>query len=140
MKQLILFDVDGTILYPGTLARQLMNEVVAGFTGRSPDLKIEDVAGFTDPIIIRNALKKVQFGRANLASAVETVLGEYVGRLKKEYPTYDQPYLYEDAVELIRECRGAGWRMGLLTGNLREGAEIKLDRFNIWDKFDFGVF
>lgn len=140
MKQLILFDIDGTILYPGTLARELMNEAVLEFTGKSPDLQMEDVAGFTDPSIMRKALGKVHFNRKELNSAIDQVLHIYIRRLKKEYPFYAKPRLYEDAVVLINRCRDEGWHIGILTGNLRAGAQIKLERFNIWDRFDFGVF
>ena len=30
--------------------------------------------------------------------------------------------------------------LGLLTGNIRLGAEIKLRRFNIWDPFELGAY
>jgi len=140
VKRLILFDIDGTILYPGTLARELMNEVVAEVTGRSPDLQIGDVAGFTDPVIIREALRKVQIDSSSLYPSIEKILKIYLNRLKKEYPLYDKPKLYDDAIELVNRCKQESWHLGLLSGNLREGARIKLKRFSIWDKFDFGVF
>lgn len=30
--------------------------------------------------------------------------------------------------------------IGLLTGNIKQGAQIKLERFQLWDKFAFGAF
>lgn len=66
-KQLVLFDIDGTLIHPGTLARQLMNEAVTRAAGVSPELKMEEVAGFTDPSIIRKALQKVRFNSEDLA-------------------------------------------------------------------------
>lgn len=140
MRLLILFDIDGTILYPGTLARELMNEVVTEFTGTSPDLKMEDVAGFTDPVIIREALKKVQYDGDAIQYEVQRLLDLYIERLKKRYPSYNKPQLYNDCVKLVDRCKGEGWPVGLLTGNLKRGAKIKLERFGIWDRFDFGVF
>lgn len=140
MNQLILFDIDGTILYPGTMARELMNDVVADFTGMSPDLHIDDVAGFTDPVIIREALQKVHFDGSNLNSAVNDILDIYLVRLKRKYPFYEKPKLYDDAIDLVYRCKQEGWHVALLSGNLREGAKIKLERFNIWSEFDFGVF
>ncbi|MFQ6674772.1 MAG: HAD family hydrolase [Fidelibacterota bacterium] len=139
-KLLVLFDIDGTLIHPGTLARRLMNEAVFRAAGVSPDLKMEEVAGFTDPSIIRNALRKVRFNPGDLNEAVERVLNDYLTRLKAEYPSYDEPYLYPDAIELVRRCREEGWRVGLLSGNLREGAVTKLARFDLWDEFEFGVF
>lgn len=71
---------------------------------------------------------------------VERVLDDYLSRLKARYPSYDEPYLYSDAVGLVHRCRDEGWRVGLLSGNLREGAVTKLDRFDLWKEFEFGVF
>lgn len=140
MKLLILFDIDGTILYPGTLARQLMDEEVTRFTGKSPQLQVEDVAGFTDPIIIHNALQKIKFTDGGLTKAVDIILQNYFNRLQEEYPRYPKPYLYEDAMKLVHRCKLEGWQVGLLSGNMRKAAKVKLSRFKIWDEFAFGVF
>ncbi len=117
-----------------------MNESIIEFTGKSPDLQMEDVAGFTDPSIMRSALRKVRFDSGETDAAVDRVLDIYLARLIEEYPHYEEPYLYNDAVALLRRCKGEGWHVGTLTGNLREGARIKLERFNLWDEFDVGVF
>ena len=140
MTQLILFDIDGTILAPGTLARELINEVVTEVAGRSPDLQIDQVAGFTDPVIVREALKTVQFKRSHLNQTVEKILGIYLARLKTEYPRYEKPHLSDDAIELVKRCKQEKWHVGLLSGNLRAAAKIKLERFLIWKEFEFGVF
>ena len=139
-KQLVLFDIDGTILRSGALPRQLMNEAVKDLAGASPDLQVEEVAGFTDPMIIRAALRKVRFNTTDVHSAVESVLRDYLVRLKRSYPSYKPVQLYEDSMGLVHRCKREGWHVGLLTGNLQAGAKIKLDRFNIWGEFDFGVF
>ncbi|MFQ6615509.1 MAG: HAD family hydrolase [Fidelibacterota bacterium] len=139
-KQLVLFDIDGTLIHPGTLARRLMNEAVARVSGVSPELEMEEVAGFTDPSIIRKALQKVQYDSGNLNPVVDRVLEDYLSRLKTEYASYDKPYLYGDAVALVHRCRDEGWQVGLLSGNLREGAVTKLSRFGLWKEFKFGVF
>ena len=139
-KQLILFDIDGTILYPGTLARQLMNEVITAMIGRSPALQYRDVAGFTDPIIMKNALQKLGVNESDYNNLVDELLSQYLIRLRKLYPSYEEPRLYKDAVDLVRSCKANGWRVGLLSGNIREGAKIKLERFNIWNEFSLGVF
>lgn len=140
LTQLVLFDIDGTLIHPGTLARRLMNEAVAGVAGMSPDLTMEEVAGFTDPSIIRKALRKVRFNSGDLTPVVNRVLEDYLTRLKAEYPSHEGPYVYTDAVALVHRCREEGWRVGLLSGNLREGAVTKLARFDLWKEFEFGVF
>ena len=140
MKQLILFDIDGTILYPGTLARELMNEVITDRIGKSPDLQYRDVAGFTDPIIMKDALQKLGVNIHSHNNLVNEFLSQYLTRLRKLYPDYEEPRLYEDAMKLVRACKANGWCVGLLSGNIRAGAKIKLERFNIWNEFSLGVF
>ena len=50
-KQLILFDIDGTLIHPGTVARKLLDKMVEEVANLSPELQVEDVAGYTDPIL-----------------------------------------------------------------------------------------
>ncbi|HJM11382.1 MAG TPA: HAD hydrolase-like protein, partial [Candidatus Marinimicrobia bacterium] len=49
-------------------------------------------------------------------------------------------YVYDDAVRLLEACKKEGWQSGLLSGNVRKAAKIKLKRFGLWDSFEFGVF
>lgn len=139
-RRLILFDIDGTLLYPGTLARKLLDQAVMEAVGQSPHLTVEDVAGFTDPVIIRNALYHLKIREHHILDHVETILAGYLQALRQEYPRYDEPFLYDDAKNLVDSCREKGWAVALLSGNLREGARVKLERFNIWEDFVFGVF
>ncbi len=138
--RLILFDIDGTILYPGTLARKLLDRAVEEVAGESPQLEVEDVAGFTDPVIIRNALSRIGITGDHIPGNVDAVLENYLIALRKEYPLYEEPFLYDDALTLADQCRRKGWTIALLSGNLRDGARVKLDRFDVWDDFAFGVF
>ena len=139
-KQLILFDIDGTLIHPGTIARKLLDSMVEEVSGASPKLKVEDVAGFTDPIILETALRRTNFSDGELSSMVSTLLEQYPAKLEEAYQDHNEAYIYEDAVELVRACRGEGWQAGLLSGNIRRAAAIKLKRFGLWDMFEFGLF
>ncbi|MDP6456007.1 MAG: haloacid dehalogenase-like hydrolase [Candidatus Marinimicrobia bacterium] len=139
-SRLILFDIDGTLLDPGTLARELMDEVVTDVVGQSPELQVTDVAGFTDPVIIRTALTKLGRTDGEISAIVDDILHQYLQRLRKKYPEYEKPRLYDDAMPLVTACKSRGWCVGLLSGNIREAAEVKLKRFGIWKEFAFGVF
>ncbi|MEE9162478.1 MAG: hydrolase, partial [Candidatus Neomarinimicrobiota bacterium] len=55
-RKLVLFDVDGTLIAPGPIPRQAMAEAISAGLGRDVTLSFLDVAGQTDPTIIRNAL------------------------------------------------------------------------------------
>ncbi len=94
-KQLILFDIDGTLIHPGTIARKLLDSMVEEVSGASPKLKVEDVAGFTDPIILETALRRTNFSDGELSSMVSTLLEQYPAKL-------------EERSGHLRRCRGAG--------------------------------
>ena len=57
--RLVMFDIDGTLLFPGTLARKLLDRAIEDNIGESPRLALEDVAGYTDPVIVGNALRRM---------------------------------------------------------------------------------
>ncbi|MEE2876557.1 MAG: HAD hydrolase-like protein [Candidatus Neomarinimicrobiota bacterium] len=140
-KQLILFDIDGTLIHPGAIARELLDSMVEETTGVSPMLKVEDVAGFTDPIILETALRRTNFSDGALSSMVDTLLEQYPARLEEAYLYHTEAFVYNDAVELARTINEEeGWQVGLLSGNIRRAAEIKLKRFGLWEMFQFGLF
>ena len=139
-KQLILFDIDGTLIHPGTVARKLLDNMVEEVANSSPKLKVEDVAGYTDPIILETALKQLDYTDGSLSDIIETILSNYPARLKEVFDDHEDAYVYDDAVKLSKACKDEGWQVGLLTGNVRKAAEIKLKRFKLWDIFEFGLF
>lgn len=140
MKQLVLFDIDGTLLSGGPHGRLCLDEAITEAAGQSPRLMVEDVAGFTDLVIVRTALAKLGWRNGRAERALEPILEAYIRKLERVYPGAPEPKLYDDAVVLADACRAEGWSVGLLTGNIREAARIKLDRFGIWDKFPLGIF
>ncbi|HJM86082.1 MAG TPA: HAD hydrolase-like protein, partial [Candidatus Marinimicrobia bacterium] len=70
----------------------------------------------------------------------ETILSNYPDRLEKLFNDHEDAYVYDDAVRLLEACKKEGWQSGLLSGNVRKAAKIKLKRFGLWDSFEFGVF
>ena len=138
--RLVMFDIDGTLLFPGTLARKLLDRAIEDNIGESPRLALEDVAGYTDPVIVGNALRRMGIKVDRIQNRVDAILENYLIELRKDFPKYTEPHLYDDGVSLADTCRKKGWGVALLSGNLREGARIKLERFGIWDDFAFGVF
>lgn len=139
MKKLYLFDIDGTLLSPGPAARKALNEAIAKVTGNPPDLQIQDVAGLTDPIIIRNVLRK-EGHNEDITDKVEEILAIYLETFRKAYAKSSEPFLYTDAMKLLERVEKSGNASALLTGNVRTGAEIKLGRFDLLARFAFGVF
>jgi phosphoglycolate phosphatase-like HAD superfamily hydrolase len=138
-RRLYLFDVDGTLLHPGPVARQSLNRALESVLGVSPDLQIADVAGLTDPVIVRNTLRRYGVN-GEIGDQVELILERYLERFEPAYAASDAPRVFRDALTLLERVEQAGQAVALLTGNVRRAARIKLGRFGLFDRFPFGVF
>lgn len=140
IRQLFLFDIDGTLLSPGSVSRKSLDGVIRDMTGISPQLGYDDVAGLTDPLITRKALQKIGLKDGDLSPLVSQVLGAYIHRLKTVFPASGEPCVYADGKALLERVVQAGHGVGVLTGNMRASAAIKLGRFGLANIFPFGVY
>ena len=139
-RKLILFDVDGTLLTPGPVPRQAMAEAISGYLGRQVELSFFDVAGLTDPIIIRNALSRHSADRSPSDGAISGILEHYLALMEARLPVAAAVRVFPGAEALVRACGEQGWALALLTGNMERGARLKLAGTGLWDLFAFGVF
>jgi len=139
-KKLFLFDIDGTLISPGSVSRLTLNQVIVDHYNASPELTYDDVAGSTDPLIIRLALKKIGLKNGKISDAMEEVVSQYIHALEKSFNESDAPFIYQDCLKLLNDVLDSSHSLGLLTGNLKETAKIKLNKFHLWDLFPFGVF
>ncbi len=139
-RKLVLFDVDGTLISPGPIPRQAMAEAISTGLGRAVTLSFLDVAGQTDPTIIRNALAQSGTNDKPDAEAVAEILEHYLTLLETRLPGSEGVEVFPGAAPLVRACVEQGWVPALLTGNVERGARAKLADTGLWDLFAFGVF
>jgi phosphoglycolate phosphatase-like HAD superfamily hydrolase len=137
-KTLILWDIDGTILHStgaGMRALQLALGDVFGVTGSFEGI---DFAGRTDPLIIRQIFSRygIEASRENFTRYIEGYIAVLPGVLGQS-----DSRILPGAGELIRQAAGHPHvSQGLLTGNLRRGAETKLGFHGLWGYFPIGAF
>jgi phosphoglycolate phosphatase-like HAD superfamily hydrolase len=131
-----LFDIDGTLLLSGGAGKAALEEAVAeefgvrGATGRL------ELGGRTDTAIVADLL-----GLAGLA-----VTAEHRARLQAAYLRRlpgclgrGNGRVLPGVAALLEGLRGrADVVVGLLTGNVRAGAQIKLGHFGLADHFALG--
>jgi len=140
MTKSILFDIDGTILNchgAGRLSLERACREVFGTTGRMSEINFQ---GKTDPLILYEALLPAGFQRAEIDLRLDELRERYTAELSV--------LIHEHEVVLLPGITGLlekltsmdGLILGLLTGNFRKGAEIKLSRFGLNRYFKFGVF
>jgi phosphoglycolate phosphatase-like HAD superfamily hydrolase len=135
---LYLFDIDGTLISGDGAGRRAFERAckeVLGVDGALVGLKLD---GMTDPLILDHVFE-THLGRASTADESRRVLERYVEHLGPEVAR--SVYKVLDGVDdVLSLLEGRGSAIGLATGNLREGARIKLERGNLWRRFSFGGF
>lgn len=133
----VLFDIDGTLILTGGAGQRAFAETFA--------------ADFGVPAISRN----VSFaGRSDRAIAIELMRIHGIETSDANWERFRNGYL----ARLPQALRAGSGRVlpgvdplldqltrlpvhvGLLTGNLRRGAQSKLSHYNLWHRFAFGGF
>jgi len=129
--RLVLFDIDGTLLWTDGAGRRAIHRALLDEAGTAGPIERYRFDGKTDPQIVRELLSLADHPRAGDDAMIETVCQRYVGHLRAELerPTQTTKLLAGTA-ELLealeaREAAGAAL-VGLLTGNVAPGAALKL--------------
>jgi phosphoglycolate phosphatase-like HAD superfamily hydrolase len=137
----LLFDIDGTLVTTGGAGRRAMERAFERLHGRRDACDSFSMSGMTDRAIVRKALEFL--GAPTSPDAITAVIDAYLAALAEEVPrVHDRDYrLHPGMREAVDAAHGRkGFAVGLGTGNVREGARIKLERVRIHDRFSFGGF
>jgi phosphoglycolate phosphatase-like HAD superfamily hydrolase len=138
MKTLLLWDIDGTLILSGGAGERALAAALNQEFGIAGTLEDIEVAGRTDPWIARRVLAK--FALPDTAENIARYLDGYLRALPNELANPEARIL-PGVRELLQILADRGdVAQGLLTGNLRRGAEIKLVHHDLWAHFSFGAF
>lgn len=138
----VLFDIDGTLVTCGGAGRRAMERA---FDEHALARSTSDFSfgGMTDRAIVREAF--VRGGREVDDASLDATLERYLAHLADEltraagYRVLEGVHELLDALEAER-ARGRAIAIGLGTGNLARGAELKLRVSDLWRRFAFGGF
>lgn len=139
MIRLVLFDIDGTLVHTGGAGMKAFAKV------------------FATEFRIPNGTEKIKFaGRTDVSLVREFFVGNQVEPTAENFARFFDRYVFWlDHVlgqSQTEECPGIRRFMrqlralpqpplvGLLTGNIQLGAEIKLRHFDLWQEFEMGAF
>lgn len=137
--KLLLFDIDGTLLDSGGAGGRALDRAFREVFGLEGAFQGIGMAGKTDPQIIRECLVKHRFPSDN--GVAPAVMEAYLRHLGAEMEN-DRKHLKPGIREILAllHARRDDCRLGLLTGNVEQGARIKLGAFSLNDYFPSGAF
>ena len=141
MHNLVLFDIDGTLVLTGGAGLRAMTRAVETILGHPEALEGIPVAGRTDRIILTDVLRRI--GHDLDEPLFQQLRAQYVAFLSEEIhlPGHGVKAVMPGVRPLLDRLRHREdvW-LGLLTGNFVEGARIKLEHFDLWKYFRGGAF
>jgi phosphoglycolate phosphatase-like HAD superfamily hydrolase len=127
-RKLVLFDIDGTILLTAGAGRRAIVAALADEVGDTSAFHAIRFDGKTDPQIVAEMLEAAGQPEPRESSRVRALCERYVGLLARELerPTARTTVMPGVHPLLDRLESEPGVVLGLLTGNLVEGAALKL--------------
>jgi phosphoglycolate phosphatase-like HAD superfamily hydrolase len=137
----VLFDIDGTLLLTGRAGVRAMERTFAEIFGVSDAFAAVSTAGRTDSFLVSAAFARA--GLPDTADLHERFRREYIARLTEEihFPGTGRKCVMPGVPALLATAAAdPGIHLGLLTGNYRDAAAIKLSYFSLWDYFGWGAF
>lgn len=130
--KLVLFDIDGTILHGGGAGRRAINRALVEIFGSAgpADHRFD---GKTDPQIVRELMRHVGHVDEHIDDRMDALLAQYLVYLESELRDPDHgARVFPGVREVLDELRRhEDITLGLLTGNLVDGARAKLRAVDI---------
>lgn len=132
-----LFDIDGTLLSSGGAGKAALETALTEDFGI--ELKVHvPYSGRTDRAILRDLFR--HHGIEETPDNLQRIFAGYLRRLPDCLHRH-QGRVLPGIQEILKGLQASGRAvLGLLTGNVRAGAEAKLGHFGIFEHFAFGGF
>ena len=125
--KLILFDIDGTLLISRGIGRESKRRAMLEHFGATGDLDNHVFGGMTDWGILADLLAPLGMSAAEVGAEMavyQRVMARHMRAIRDDYHADAMPH----AMQLVADLRGRDdVIVGLVTGNTRMTAEIKLE-------------
>jgi len=139
MVRVVLFDIDGTLIRTGGAGVRAFARVAEEVYGRPGGTAGLSFHGATDSGLVRDFLRT--HGVADTPDERRRFLSAYLFWLDHHLST-SAGEICPGVLGFMEDLRGMPQppMLGLLTGNVRRGAELKLRAHRLWDEFQVGAY
>lgn len=136
----LLFDLDGTLVLTGGAGMRAFDKAYKKVFHLEGDISGVSPAGKTDRAILLEVCRMIA-NREPTPEEEEEVFRQYLGYLREEIKASTKFRILPGVKPLLEALsRNRQCLLGLGTGNLKEGARIKLIHAGFWQYFTFGGF
>jgi phosphoglycolate phosphatase-like HAD superfamily hydrolase len=136
---LVLFDIDGTLIRTGGAGVWAFGETAARLYGRPGATDAMHFHGRTDRSLVCEFLR--QEGLPVTETEIQRFFDGYLGHLKSRLDQHAGEVCpgVRELIQALRSHQDAP-QLGVLTGNISRGADLKLGAHGLQDLLGFGVF
>lgn len=136
----LLFDLDGTLADTAGAGKAALGPAMLEVYGETGPIDSFNFHGRTDPEIVRGLLTAAGQSDAEVDSGLDDLWPVYLSRLADELKLLTDEAVPLNGVPELLDVLAADDRFacGLVTGNLEEGARLKLAAVGCTDRFSFG--
>jgi phosphoglycolate phosphatase-like HAD superfamily hydrolase len=142
MKRLILFDIDGTLLTTNGAARRSFERALCDVYGTAGPIDTHQFDGKTDPQIARELLTAAGLPNAQIDARLPQLFDRYLHGMRHEVAQAGHSTHVYPGVRALLDALSerTDVLLGLLTGNIDAGADLKLRSAQLHRYFAFGAF
>lgn len=139
MRRLLLFDIDGTLVKGGP-AKGAFECAMESVFGTAGPIVGHNFAGKTDAQIARELLRGAGFGDEEIDAGFDSLWDMYLAELENRLVGEPMSILpgVNDLLDYLQELPDVA--LGLLTGNIKRGAWLKLRSGGLTEYFSLGGF
>ena len=142
MVRVVFFDIDGTLVLTGRAGVRALERAFVDVFGVEGALEGIALAGRTDRAILEDALRRLQAPGPLNHTPLDRLRARYLVHLAVTIAERrPEKRVLPGVRALLTALAGrTSVEMALLTGNIEEGARLKLEHFDLWRYFGWGVF
>jgi phosphoglycolate phosphatase len=139
--KLVLFDIDGTLITSRGAGRRAMRTALERVFGAAGGIDEYDLRGRTDTRIVHDVMGALGWEPARVKERLDDFFEAYLGGLTSEIGDGRHVVTLPGVSAVVaRLAQSPEALLGLVTGNIEEGARIKLLPTGLWPHFSVGAY